>query len=73
MPCVNKFNQTQRELIKVVLLIMDESMSGWRSKTSKLVSLPNFTFEPKKHVPLGTMFRNAAEFKSGCLVFQDVV
>ena len=73
MPCVNKFSQRQEEFIKVVLLIIDKSMSGWRPNTSKLGCLPKYTFEPKKPVPMGTMFRNAVECKSGCLVFQDVV
>jgi hypothetical protein len=48
-------------------------MSGWRPKTSKLGGLPNYTYEPRKPVPLGTMFRNGAECMSGILVFQDVV
>ena len=48
-------------------------MSGWCPKTSKLGGLPNYTFEPRKPVPLGTMFKNGAECKSGLIVFQDVV
>ena len=73
LPCLEKFNEKRRDLIEVVLLILDESMSGWRPKTSKLGGLPNYTYEPRKSVPLGTMFHNGAECKSGCLVFQDVV
>ena len=42
-------------------------------KDGKLDSLPNYTYEPCKPVPLGTMFQNGAECISGCLVFQDVV
>ena len=53
--------------------MLDESMSGWRPKTSKLGGLPNYTYEPRKPVPLGTMFRNGAECTTGCIVFQDVV
>jgi hypothetical protein len=56
-----------------MLLILDESMSGWRPKTSKLGGLPNYTYELRKPVLLGTMFRNGAECMSGILVFQDVV
>jgi hypothetical protein len=47
-------------------------MSGWRPKTSKLGGLPNMSYEPRKPVPLGTMFRNGVECYTGCLVFQDV-
>jgi len=56
-----------------MLLLLDESMSGWHPKTSKLGGLPNYTFEPSKPVPLGMLFRNGAECMSGVLVFQDVV
>ena len=40
---------------------LDESMSGWRPKTSKCGGLPNITHEPRMPVPLGTMLRNAVE------------
>jgi hypothetical protein len=73
LPCLNKFNEKRQGLVKVDLLMLDESMSGWRPKTSKLGGLPNFTFEPRKPIPLGTMFRNGVECISGLLVFQDVV
>ena len=73
LPCLDAFNKKRRHLIKLRLLMMDESMSGWRPKTSKLGGLPNYTFEARKPVPLGTMFRNSVECVSGCLAFQDVV
>ena len=56
-----------------VLLMLDEYMSGCRPKTLKLDVLINFTFEPRKPVTLGTMFRNGVECTTGCIVFQDVV
>jgi hypothetical protein len=56
-----------------MMLILDESKSRWHPKTSKLGSLPNYTYEIRKPVPLGTMFCNSVEFISGVLVFQDVV
>ena len=73
LPCVKNYNEKRKSLIKIVLLMMDESMSGWRPKTSKLGGLPNYTLEPRKPIPLGTMLRNCAECHSGCIVFQDVV
>ena len=48
-------------------------MSGWRPKTTKLGGVPNYTYEPRKPVPLGTMFRKGVECVSGILVVQDVV
>ena len=73
LPCLKSFNDRRKHLMKLRLLMLDESMSGWRPKTSKLGGLPNYTYEARKPVPLGTMFRNAVECVSGCLVFQDVV
>jgi hypothetical protein len=66
-------NSQQSKLLKTRLLMLDESMSGWRPKTSKLGGLPNYTYEPQKPVPLGRMFGNGVECISGILVFQDVV
>jgi hypothetical protein len=73
LPCLDRFNERRRSLIKTVLLLLDESMSGWRPKTSKFGGLPNYTFEPRKPVPLGTMFRNGVDCFTGCIVYQDVV
>lgn len=73
LPCINSFNDQRMRMIKCMMLLLDESMSGWRPKTSKLGGLPNYTYEIRKPVPLGTMFRNSAECISGVLVFQDVV
>jgi len=51
---------------------MNQCLDG-AQKHPKLGGLPNYTYEPRKPVPLGTMFRNGAECMSGILVFQDVV
>jgi hypothetical protein len=73
LPCLESYNMKRRNLFQTVLLMLDESMSGWRPKTSKLGGLPNITFEPRKPIPLGTMMRNSAECLAGCIVYQDVV
>jgi hypothetical protein len=73
LPVLDGFNAKRKDLLRCVLLMLDESMSGWRPKTSKLGGLPNISFEPRKPVPLGTMFRNGVECFTGCLVYQDVV
>ena len=54
-------------------MMVDESMSGQRPKTTKLRGLLNYTFEPRKPVPLGTVFCNGVECVSGILVVQDVI
>ncbi len=73
LPCLADFNAKRQRLIKTVLMVVDESMSGWRPKTTKFGGLPNYTYEPRKPVPLGTMFRNGVECISGVLIAQDVV
>jgi hypothetical protein len=55
------------------MLLLDESMSGWRPKSMKLGGFPNITYEPRKPKPLGTMFKNGVECISGVLVAQDVI
>jgi hypothetical protein len=73
LPCLANFNDKRQRLLKTVLMLVDESMSGRRPKTTKLRGLPNYTFEPQKPIPLGTMFQNGVECVSGILVVQDVV
>jgi hypothetical protein len=69
-----QWNTTQRALIQhTSLAIMDESMIGWRPKTSKFGGLPNYTWEPRKPVPLGTMLRDTAEGVTGVMLHVDPV
>ena len=73
-PCLQDFNEKRQNLIKsIMVLILDESMSGWRPKSSKLGGLPSYTFEPRKSIPLGTMLRNGAEAVTGVILYQDIV
>ena len=73
LPCLKGYNEKRRRLITTFLMLVDESMSGWRPKTTKLGGLPNYTFELQKPVPLGTIFHNGVECITGVLVVQDVV
>jgi hypothetical protein len=70
---LRKFNGKRKKLIKTVLLLLDESMSGWRPKTTKTGGKPDLTLEPRKPCPLGTQLKNGVECLSGVLVFQDVM
>ena len=72
-PFVEAFNQTRCDLLTTVYLLMDESMSAWRPKTTKTGGLPNITYEPRKPKPLGTMLRNGVKATTGIMVTQDIV
>ena len=73
LPFVDEYNKKRNNLLRVLFLVLDESMSGFRPKTTKTGGLPNITHEPRKPVSLGTMLRNGAEGKTVILAFDDVV
>ncbi len=72
-PFVKEYNSLRTKSIRVIYLMLDESMSGWRPKTSKRGGLPHITHEPRKPVPLGTMIRNAVECTTSIFVHHDLV
>lgn len=72
-PVVEGFNDSRARIFKrAIRVVLDESMSGWRPKTSKRGGLPNITFLVRKPVPLGTEFKNSAGGASGCLLYLEV-
>ena len=73
LPFIDKYNGLRTEAIRVSYLMLDESMSGWRPKTSKRGGLPHISHEPRKPIPLGTMIRNAVECTTGIFVHHDLV
>jgi hypothetical protein len=72
-PFIKEYNSLRTTSIRVIYLMLDESMSGWRPKTSKRGGLPHISHEPRKPVPLGTMIRNAVECTTGIFVHHDLV
>ena len=48
-------------------------MSEWCPKNSKLSGIPTILYEPRKPVPLGTMFKKGVVCISGVLAFQHIV
>jgi len=60
LPCIYQFNDRHQKLIWTSLLLLDESMLEQQR-------------EPRKPVPLGTLFWNGVECMSRVLVFHDVV
>jgi len=73
LPCLTQFNNKRQQLLKTTMLLLDESISGWRPRSTKLGGFPNITYEPRKPKPLGTVFKNGVECISGVLVAQDVI
>jgi hypothetical protein len=70
---LTKFSDPHQKLLKVILLMLDESMSGWMPTSTNTGGMSTITYEPLKSVYLGMMFRNGAECTSDIFVFQDLV
>jgi len=73
LPCLESFNNKRKALFLCQLLMLDESMSGYRPKMSKEGGFPYISYEPRKPVPLGTMFRNGVECLSGVMCYQEAM
>ena len=54
-------------------LLINESMSGWRTKTSKTGGLLNITHEARKPVPLGRMICNTVDCVTVIFAHHDIV
>ncbi len=72
-PFIGEYNGLRTQVLRVIYLVLDESMSGWRPKTSKRGGLPHISHEPRKPIPLGTMICNAVECTTGIFVHHDLV
>ena len=73
LPCLKDYNNNRTQLIIACMLLLDKSMSGWCPHTSQFGRLQNLSWEPRKPVSLGTMFRNGVECVIGIVIHQDVV
>ena len=71
LPFVQAYNEMRTLLMDVRYAVLDESMLGWRPKTSATGGLPNITFEPQKPKNLGTMIRNSAECITGMIIHHE--
>ena len=70
---VQAYNEMRTLLTNVCFAVLDESMSGWRPKTSAMGGLPNITFELQKPKKLGTMIHNSAECITGMIIHHDIM
>jgi len=69
-PLIEEWNKKQQLLFtEHHLITVDESMVSWVPKGSKLGGLPNYTNEPRKPRPLGTMLKD--EVKTGNILCTD--
>ena len=73
LPCVQDYNNKQKQLISIALLLLDESMITLFPDTKKLGGLPNYTLELRDSFLLGAMLKNGAEFKSKLISRNDTV
>ena len=73
MPFIQGINGKRRELLKVLLMMLVETMWSWRPKTSATGGLPNITYEPRKLVNLDPMARATVEAITRIMTFQDAV
>lgn len=70
---VDGFNQNrQRTVTKSRALCIDESMSGYQPRASKLGGLPHLSFIKRKPRPLGTEFKCAADGASGVMLWLEI-
>jgi hypothetical protein len=72
LPCLEKFNAKRIPLIKTMALLLDDRMAMLAPKTINTDGLPNLTCEPRKPVPLWTMFHNGVKVTTDIIVYQYV-
>ena len=53
-------------------LVLDESMSAWRPRTTELGGLENLSYIKRKPEPLGTEFKVAVDGKSGVMLHLEI-
>lgn len=73
LPYIDEYNGLRNDLLEVNRLLLDETMSGFRPKTTKTGDLQHITFEKRKPVELGTMAKNGADAITGIFAHRDMV
>lgn len=62
----------QRTVAASRIKTFDESMSGWKPRTTKFGGLPHISWILRKPVPLGTEFKNACCTATGIMLHMEV-
>ena len=70
---IKRFNMIrQKKIHKSQWAVIDESMSAWRPRTTRLGGLPHLSHVPRKPEPLGTEFKCTADPASGCMLALEI-
>jgi hypothetical protein len=70
---IETFNEIRKvKLVKGDWALIDESMSAWRPRTTRLGGLPNISHIPRKPEPLGTEFKSIADPSTGCMLGLEI-
>ena len=70
---VANFNKQRKAIfLSHTISVLDESMSGWKPRTTKTGGLPHLSFIMRKPVPLGTEFKAVADGEAGCLLGLEI-
>ena len=73
MGMINGFNNSRKTYVAAsAIKTLDESMSGWKPRTTALGDLPNISFVIRKPVPLGTEFKNIACTATKIMLYLEV-
>ena len=59
-------------IVTSLVKVLDESMSAFKPRTTKLSLLPNISYVQRKPEPLGTEFKNDACAVLGTMVYLEV-
>ena len=71
---VNQYNEIRKCIFThVPVVVLDESMSTWRPRTTKTGGLPHLTYQQRKPEPLGTEFKTTACGITGCLLNLEIM
>jgi len=66
-PAVDEFNDIRRiRILSAFWMIVDDTMSAYRPRTSATGKLPNISYIFRKPEPLGTFFRCSSSLLSSC-------
>jgi hypothetical protein len=70
---VDGFNENRKRTIKRTRAIcIDESMSAYQPRSTKLGGLPHLSFIKRKPRPLGTEFKSAADGVTGVMLWLEI-
>jgi hypothetical protein len=70
---VEAFNENRRRtVITSKSIVIDESMSAFRPRTTPRGGLPNISYVKRKPKPMGTEFKCAADGRHGLMLFLEI-